>query len=61
MKLNCVPKTAMGKDLTLLSVKAVNMYFSHHRSRITNAEDIFPETCESCLEKHILRGCGRYK
>lgn len=48
MKLNC--ETAVGKDLILLSVQAVNLCFCHHHSRIPNAKDIFPVTCELCLE-----------
>lgn len=49
MKLNRA--TAVGKDLTLLLVKAVNLYFCHHHSHIPNAKDVFPVTCELCLEE----------
>lgn len=51
MKLNCVPEIPVVKDLILLTLKAVNMYFRHHHSHIPNAADAFPVTCESCLER----------
>lgn len=50
MKLNRVPEILRGKDLTLLLVKAMNLYFRHHLSHIPNAADTFPVTHESCLK-----------
>lgn len=40
----------MGKDLIVLPLKAVNMYFAHYHSHILNVVDTFPVTCESHLE-----------
>lgn len=50
MKLNCVPEIPVGKDLILLPLNAVNIYFRHHHSHNSNAADTFPVTCESCLD-----------